>query len=88
VVYPLDEVLLLTLLATLAGAETFTDIARFGEKKPALLRRFRPVQGWHAIARPDGRHLRNAQCRSVPGMFRPLGRASDGHPRRGHCDER
>ena len=33
VVYPLDEVLLLALLAVLAGAETFTDIARFGEKK-------------------------------------------------------
>ena len=41
-VYPLDEVLLLALLATLAGAETVTDIARFGEKKLALLRRFRP----------------------------------------------
>ena len=33
VVYPLDEVLLLSLLAVLAGAEAFTDIARFGEKK-------------------------------------------------------
>ena len=42
VVYPLDEVLLLSLLAVLAGAETFTDIARFGDKKLALLRRFRP----------------------------------------------
>ncbi len=42
VVYPLDEVLLLALLAVLAGAETFTDIARFGEKKLPLLRRFRP----------------------------------------------
>ena len=42
VVYPLDEILLLCLLAVLAGAETFTDIARFGEKKLALLRRFRP----------------------------------------------
>jgi predicted transposase YbfD/YdcC len=42
VVYPLDEVLLLSLLAVLAGAETFTDIARFGENKPDLLRRFRP----------------------------------------------
>jgi len=42
VVYPLDEVLLLSLLAVLAGAETFTDIARFGQKKLALLRRFRP----------------------------------------------
>src|ERR1700733_11091357 len=44
VVYPLDEVLLLALLGTLAGAETFTDIARFGEKKLALLRRFRPFK--------------------------------------------
>ena len=42
VVYPLDEVLLLSLLAVLAGAEAFTDIARFGDKKLALLRRFRP----------------------------------------------
>lgn len=42
VMYPLDEVLLLSLLAVLAGAETFTDIARFGEKKLDLLRRFRP----------------------------------------------
>lgn len=42
VVYPLDEVLLLCLLAVLAGAEAITDIARFGEKKRELLRRFRP----------------------------------------------
>ncbi len=42
VIYPLNEVLLLSLLAVLAGAETFTDIARFGEKKLALLRRFLP----------------------------------------------
>ena len=41
VVYPLDEVLLLCLLAVLAGAETIVDIARFGEKKLDLLRRFR-----------------------------------------------
>jgi len=42
VVYPLDEILLLCLLAVLAGAETFTDIARFGTKKLDLLRRFLP----------------------------------------------
>jgi hypothetical protein len=41
VIYPLDEVLLLCLLAVLAGAEAFTDIARFGERKLKLLRRFR-----------------------------------------------
>jgi predicted transposase YbfD/YdcC len=32
----------LILLAVLAGAEAFTDIARFGERKIELLRRFRP----------------------------------------------
>ena len=42
VMYPLEEVLLLCLLAVLAGAETITDIARFGQKKLDLLRRFRP----------------------------------------------
>jgi predicted transposase YbfD/YdcC len=44
VAYPLDEVLLLALMAVLAGAEGFTDIARFGEKKLDLLRRFRPFR--------------------------------------------
>src|SRR3954454_798498 len=39
VIYPLDEVLLLCLLA---GAESVVDIARFGTKKRELLRRFRP----------------------------------------------
>jgi len=40
VMYRLDWVLLLCLLAVLAGAETIVDIARFGEKKLDLLRRF------------------------------------------------
>ncbi len=44
VIYPLDEVLLLCLLAVLGGAESFVDIARFGEKKIGLLRRFRPFR--------------------------------------------
>src|ERR1700688_5137997 len=44
IVYPLAEVLLLCLLAVLGGAETFVDIARFGEKKINLLRRFRPFR--------------------------------------------
>jgi predicted transposase YbfD/YdcC len=42
--YPLPEVLLLCLLAVIAGAEGITDIARFGEKKLDLLRRFRPFR--------------------------------------------
>jgi predicted transposase YbfD/YdcC len=42
VTYPLDEVLLLSLLAVLAGAESFVEIERFGARKLELLRRFRP----------------------------------------------
>jgi predicted transposase YbfD/YdcC len=42
VLYPLNEILLLCLLAVLAGAESVVDIARFGQKKIALLRRFLP----------------------------------------------
>jgi predicted transposase YbfD/YdcC len=44
VTYPLDEILLLCLLAVLAGAECFTEIALFGVKKLELLRRFRPFK--------------------------------------------
>jgi predicted transposase YbfD/YdcC len=51
--YPLAEILLLSLLAVLAGAEAFTDIARFGEKKLDLLRRFRPF----AKGTPSHDHL-------------------------------
>jgi DDE_Tnp_1-associated len=42
--YPLAEVLLLRLLAVIAGAQTITDIARFGDNKLDLLRRFRPFR--------------------------------------------
>ena len=51
--YRLDEILLLALLATLAGAEGFTDIARFGQKKLDLLRRFLPF----AHGTPSHDHL-------------------------------
>jgi hypothetical protein len=42
VMYPLDEILLLALLAVPAGTDSFVEIARFGCKKRELLRRFRP----------------------------------------------
>jgi predicted transposase YbfD/YdcC len=44
VIYPLQEIFLLCLLAVLAGAETVVDIARFGQKKIELLRRFLPFK--------------------------------------------
>jgi len=51
--YPLDEILLLCLLAVLAGAECFTEIALFGVKKLEFLRRFRPFRD----GTPDHGHL-------------------------------
>lgn len=53
VIYPLDEILLLCLLAVLAGAECFTEIALFGVKKLGFLRRFRPFKD----GTPDHGHL-------------------------------
>jgi predicted transposase YbfD/YdcC len=53
VTYPLDEILLLCLLAVLAGAECFTEIALFGVKKRDFLRRFRPFKD----GTPDHGHL-------------------------------
>src|SRR6202007_651468 len=44
VIYPLQEVLLLCLLAVLAGAGCFGEIARFGETQVELLRRFLPFK--------------------------------------------
>jgi DDE_Tnp_1-associated len=41
---PAEEVFLLCLLAVLAGAEAVVDIARFGQKKIELLRRFLPFR--------------------------------------------
>ena len=80
VIYPLPEVLLLCLLAVLAGAETFVDIARFGEKKIALLRRFRPFR--HGTPAHDSLHwvmdmvFRDDECRvrtdQAPANFTTL----------------
>jgi predicted transposase YbfD/YdcC len=49
VMYPLDEILLLALLAVLGGADSFVEIARFGCKKRELLRRFRKRHGWPGL---------------------------------------
>ena len=44
VVYPLPEVLLLVLCATLGGAEDFVEVVRWGRSKIAFLRRFLPYE--------------------------------------------
>jgi hypothetical protein len=70
VIYPLDEVLLLCLLAVLTGAEAITDIARFGDRKLDLLRRFRPF----ADGTPAHDHLGDILAITPPttiAQFRP-----------------
>lgn len=63
--YPLDEILLLCLLAVLAGAETITDIALFGRKKLDLLRRFRRF----AMGTPAHDHLGDILAVLDPEQF-------------------
>ena len=65
VMYPLDEILLLALLAVLAGADSFVEIARFGCKKLDLLRRFRPV----ADGTPSHDHLGDIFAALDPEQF-------------------
>ena len=79
VVYPLDEVLLLSRLAVLAGAETVTGIARFGAKKVALLRRFRPFLDGTPPHDRMRRYLRRPRRRTLPALLRRLGGFGDWH---------
>ena len=65
VIYPLDEILLLLLLAVLAGSEAITDIARFGEKKVDLLRRFSPFRD----GTPSQDHLGDTLASLDPAQF-------------------
>jgi hypothetical protein len=84
VLYRLEEVLLLCLLAVLGGAETFVDIARFGEKKIGLLRRFRPFRD----GPPSHDHLGDifATRRSgIPALLCRLGGGADRRARGCDC---
>lgn len=44
VVYPLPEILLVVLCATLSGAEDFVEVARWGTRKLDFLRRLLPYE--------------------------------------------
>ena len=63
--YPLEEILILCLLAVLAGADTVTDIALFGRKTLDLLRRFRPF----AKGTPAHDHLGDILAVLAPEQF-------------------
>src|SRR5450631_214259 len=65
VLYPLDEILLLCLLAVLAGAQTFVAIALFGQMKLEFLRRFRPFRD----STPSHDHLGDIFAALDAGQF-------------------
>jgi hypothetical protein len=50
VAYPLDEALLVMLAASLAGAETVADMARFGQAKLGLASAVSPLRQRRAFA--------------------------------------
>ena len=61
VTYPLEEVLLLCLTATLAGAAHITEIALFGETRIDLLRIVKDTgQKLARLTSPDSRKMRQA----------------------------
>jgi len=76
VLYPLDEILLLVLCATMAGADDFTEITRWGRLHLEYLRRFRPFAGGIAshdtlnalINMLDGEAFRGAFVAWVEGL--------------------
>ena len=78
--YPLAEILLLCLVAVLAGAETITDIALFGRKKLDLLRRFRPFANGTPAHDHLGDILAVLDHRAVPALLRRLGSRADRNP--------
>src|SRR6476660_4891900 len=86
--YPLDEILLLCLLAVLAGAETIVDIALFGQKKLALLRRFRPFAAGTPAHDHLGDILATLDTGPIPDLLCRLGQRPDRHTRRGDRDRR
>ena len=71
--YPLDEILLLCLLAVVAGSETITDIAKFGRLKLAFLRRFRPFEDGTPAHDHLGDILGHARPRAIRALLCRLG---------------
>ena len=77
VMYPLDEILLLALLAVLAGADSFVEIARFGQMKLELLRRFRPFRDGTPSHDHLGDIFASLDAGAIPALLRRLGRVAD-----------
>ena len=66
VLYPLPEILLLFLCATIAGADDFVEIALWGREKLEFLRRFQP----YARGIPSHDTLCDVIAAIDPGLFK------------------
>ena len=77
VIYPLDEVLLLCLLAVLAGAEAFRRYCSFRRKEDRPVAPVSLISRRHALTRPARRHFCHARRRQIPTMLRLLGGLAD-----------
>ncbi|WP_198033000.1 transposase family protein [Methylosinus sp. PW1] len=88
VMYPLDEILLLSLLAVLAGADAFTNIARFGERKLDLLRRFHPFPNGTPAHDHLGDIFATLDAEAFQALLRRLDRRADQGARRCHRHRR
>ena len=74
VLYPLPEILLLCLCAVLGGADSWVDVALYGQHKLGFLRRLLPFA--HGVpARPTGERVCTAGRAAVSELFHRLGGA-------------
>ena len=74
VAYPLDEVLLLVLCAVISGADGWTSIALYGEKKLQFLRRFLPFKHGTPSHDPVGHPVFPSGYGSLPALLHSLDR--------------
>ena len=74
VIYPLDEILLLVPCAVISGADGWTSIALYGEKKLELLGRFLPFENGTPSHDQLGILFSSFGYGGVPKLLHELGR--------------
>jgi hypothetical protein len=84
--YPLDEILPLCLLAVLAGAECFTEIALVRGQKAWVASSLSPVQGWHTAHDHLGDILATLNAKQFQACFVAWVAAVTGLPAGGDRD--
>ena len=74
VLYPLEEILLLVLCGVISGADGWTSIALYGQKKLELLRRFLPFESGTPSHDQLGIFVISAGYGGIPKLLHLLGR--------------